>query len=234
MTVLDIGCGPGDVTLTVAELVGTTGHIIGVDADPAMIATARQRTIAQGLGNVRFLTGQVEELVLDTPVDVIVGQKILIHLHHPALVLQRLVAHLRASGIVAFNEHDFGAESIASPPVPLLTDFIQWSRELFIRSGLDPATGRNLHHVFVEAGLSAPEQRLESRFFSGPDSPAYEGLAAALLGVLPQLIALGIASEADIGIETYAARLRAEVVGLGAVCGAVPLVSAWARKPGPG
>jgi hypothetical protein len=173
-------------------------------------------------------------LVLDTSVDAIVGRKVLIHLRQPGLVLQRLVTYLRPGGVVAFNEDDVAAEPIASPPVPLLADYARWRREIFLRSGLDSATGRNLHHIFLAAGLRAPEQRLECRFFSGPDSPIYDAFAASLLNVLPRLIALDIASEAEVEAETFAARLRDQVVGLGAVCEPGPQVSAWARKPGPG
>lgn len=231
MTVLDVGCGPGDVMLTAAALVGPTGHIIGVDADPAIIALAQERIAAQGLTNVTFLTGPLESIVLDTTVDAIVGRKILIHLPHPGLVLQRLVAYLRPGGVVAFVENDFADEPIAAPPVPLLADYLRWCREVTLRSGLNPATGRNLHHILLEAGLRAPEQRLECRFFSGRESPEYELAAAVLRGVLPRLLALGIASEAEVGVETFADRLRTQVLGLGAVCSTDRLVSAWARKP---
>src|SRR4051812_45920354 len=84
MTVLDVGCGPGDVSLTAAALVGPTGHVIAVDADPAMIALARERIAAQGLINVTFLTSPLESLVLDAAVDALVGRKILFHLPQPA------------------------------------------------------------------------------------------------------------------------------------------------------
>ena len=113
----------------------------------------------------------------------------------------------------------------------MLTEYIRWCREVTLRSGLNPAAGRNLHHTFLAAGLHAPEQRLECRFFSGRDSPEYELAAAVLRGLLPRLLAMGIASEAEVGIETFADRLRAQVLGLGAVCSADRLVSAWASKP---
>ncbi len=135
MAVLDVGCGPGDISLTAAALVGPTGRVIAVDADPAMIARARARTAAQGLGNVTFVTAPLEELVLDTTVDAIVGRRILIFLAQPAAVLRRLVTYLRPGGVVAFMEHDYAVEAIAAPPVPLLADFMRWSREYFLRSG---------------------------------------------------------------------------------------------------
>jgi len=39
MKVLDIGCGPGDVSLLAAGLVGPTGRVVGVDMNSAIVAT---------------------------------------------------------------------------------------------------------------------------------------------------------------------------------------------------
>ncbi len=47
MRVLDIGCGPGDVSFIAARLVGPSGTVLGVDAAPDMVELAtrpRRRT----------------------------------------------------------------------------------------------------------------------------------------------------------------------------------------------
>src|SRR4051812_36916774 len=41
--VLDVGCGPGTDTISLAQLVGATGEVVGVDYDEAMIAEAEKR-----------------------------------------------------------------------------------------------------------------------------------------------------------------------------------------------
>jgi ubiquinone/menaquinone biosynthesis C-methylase UbiE len=43
MKVLDLGCGAGDVSLLVAELVGSQGSVVGVDRDAAVLEFARKR-----------------------------------------------------------------------------------------------------------------------------------------------------------------------------------------------
>ena len=43
MKVLDVGSGAGDVALLAARFVGPTGAVVGVDANPAILAVARQR-----------------------------------------------------------------------------------------------------------------------------------------------------------------------------------------------
>ena len=55
--VLDIGCGPGDLSLHAAELVGPQGRVVGIDASAAAIDAARTRAAKLGCGNVEFVTG---------------------------------------------------------------------------------------------------------------------------------------------------------------------------------
>lgn len=58
--VLDIGCGFGDTSRRLAELVGPGGEVLGVDAAPRFVAAAREEAAATGLANVRFEVMDVE------------------------------------------------------------------------------------------------------------------------------------------------------------------------------
>src|SRR4051794_11261078 len=58
--VLDIGCGFGDTTQRIAELVGPSGEAVGVDVGTRFIDTARRETAALGLPNARFDVADVQ------------------------------------------------------------------------------------------------------------------------------------------------------------------------------
>jgi SAM-dependent methyltransferase len=58
--VLDIGCGFGDSALELAQLVGPTGSVLGVDVAPRFIDTAREEAAAAGAANVRFEVADVQ------------------------------------------------------------------------------------------------------------------------------------------------------------------------------
>jgi ubiquinone/menaquinone biosynthesis C-methylase UbiE len=59
--VLDIGCGFGDTTQRIAELVGPTGGVVGVDAAPRFIEDAIREAGEAGLANVRFHVADVQQ-----------------------------------------------------------------------------------------------------------------------------------------------------------------------------
>jgi len=62
--VLDIGCGFGDTTRRLAELVGAEGSALGVDVSEPFISAAREEGEREGLANVEFLVADVQTLEL--------------------------------------------------------------------------------------------------------------------------------------------------------------------------
>jgi ubiquinone/menaquinone biosynthesis C-methylase UbiE len=58
--VLDIGCGFGDTTQRIAQLVGSTGEAVGVDAAARFIETARSEAAQAGVSNTRFQVADVQ------------------------------------------------------------------------------------------------------------------------------------------------------------------------------
>ena len=77
MRVLDIGCGMGDVTMLVEQLVGPAGRVVSVDLDQASIETAQKRASAVGLDNATFHRADISTFTDDEPFDAIVGRLIL-------------------------------------------------------------------------------------------------------------------------------------------------------------
>ncbi|MHB8235660.1 MAG: methyltransferase domain-containing protein, partial [Solirubrobacteraceae bacterium] len=66
---LDIGCGFGDTAQQLAELVGADGSVLGVDAAPRFIQSAREEAAQAGVGNVRFEVVDVEAESVDGEFD---------------------------------------------------------------------------------------------------------------------------------------------------------------------
>src|SRR5262249_55967231 len=72
--VLDIGSGVGDVAMLVAELVGPTGEVVGVERDAYTLTKARSRVAEAQLRNVSFVKTDVSQVVNEVnsePFDVV-------------------------------------------------------------------------------------------------------------------------------------------------------------------
>ena len=65
--VLDLGCGSGEPTLSIAQLVGPRGAAVGIDVAPEMIEIAKRRAKNREIRNVRFRVGDMSRLPATGP-----------------------------------------------------------------------------------------------------------------------------------------------------------------------
>ena len=213
MKVLDVGSGAGDVALTLAEFVGTEGSIVGVDVNPDILETARQRAEEAGFDNVEFIAGDARTLDLPSDFDAVVGRLVLLYMADPTDALKKLIAHLRPGGIAAFQDIDFTIyPELAHPETPVLNNLIKWGISAFERSGAHIGMGLNLYRTFVDAGLPEPTLHFEAPMGGPGDWPGYEFLTNSFRSILPLIETYGIATAEELDIDTLAERLRAEVV----------------------
>ena len=231
MKVLDVGCGPGDVSLIAAELVGETGSVLGIDQSEKPLQMARLRAQAAALTQGSFQVSDLLHLTLDQEFDAIVGRFILAHLPEPSVVLRQLTEHLKPGGIVVFQEYDLSTRTNDSyPPSPLWERVWNWSTQAFQLGGGELEMGMKLPGTLLEAGLPVPHICYEAAIGTGPDWLGYEWRAETVRIFMPLIKQFGIATEEDIGIETLADRLREEIVSRRGVARGPALISAWVRK----
>ncbi len=96
--ILDVGCGPGILTVALAPLVD---EVVALDLTPEMIAQAKKRSDWLGLKNVRFEVGQAEELPFtDGYFDVVVTRLMLHHLLSPTSAIEEMARVTRKGGLL--------------------------------------------------------------------------------------------------------------------------------------
>lgn len=64
MRVLDVGSGPGRLTIPAAEWVGPAGEVVALDVQQAMLAQVRAAAAERGLTNIKTVLGSIESGVL--------------------------------------------------------------------------------------------------------------------------------------------------------------------------
>jgi ubiquinone/menaquinone biosynthesis C-methylase UbiE len=99
--VLDIGCGFGDTTLRIAELVGPTGEAVGVDASPRFIEAAIADARESATANARFLVADVQSTQLGGPFDLAYSRFGTMFFANPVAALGNVRATLAPGGELA-------------------------------------------------------------------------------------------------------------------------------------
>lgn len=228
MRVLDIGCGPGAVSLMMARRVGGTGQVFAVDQNPQMLELARRAAREAGQSNLTFIQGGFDvEFAERGSLDAVVGRRVLMYQPDAAQAVAQLVDAIRPGGVIAFHEHDMVA--INDAPLPLHDRVRSWLREMLRLEGANLHMGFGLHSALSAAGLAVQRVRAEANVLT----PTSSYPVGAIIGaVLPRLLHLGITTESEVDVETLDERLAAERTERNATCLWEMVFCAWARKPG--
>lgn len=228
MRVLDVGSGAGDVAFLCASLVGPAGAVLGVDKSAAAVENATERARSAGHANVTFAVGDAAEMQFAGQFDAVVGRLVLMHQPDPVALLRKLCRSLRPGGIAAFQEFDIsGAHSF--PPSPAFEQCLEWIAAAFARTGTDTRMGMKLYSAFTGAGLPAPTLSLDAGIWGGADNPAAVMVTEVTRSLLPVLIKAGIATEAEVAIDSLQDRVQREILAGGGVALSPPLIGCWSK-----
>ncbi|MCE7081639.1 methyltransferase domain-containing protein [Streptomyces sp. ST2-7A] len=169
---LDVGCGPGTITLDLAERVAP-GDVVGIDPAPDVLETARAEATARGgaAGKARFVTGDItepESSALPTGgFDVVHAHQVLQHLGDPVEALRAMRRLCRPDGMVAVRDADYAAMTWWPRP-PALELWAALYRRVARAAGGEPDAGRRLWGWAREAGFTDITPSASSWCFAEP------------------------------------------------------------------
>jgi ubiquinone/menaquinone biosynthesis C-methylase UbiE len=227
--VLDLGSGVGDVALLVAQIVGPSGQVVGIERDTRSITRAKARVAEAGLHNITFTQSDVSQIASTRPFDAAVGRLILMFLPDPVAVLSSLSQLVRPGGVLAFQESSWAPIFAMSTHLPLWSAAASLMWETFRRSGANPEIGLALYRIFQEAGLPAPNMRMEVPL--GDDSDFIRWMYDVIGSLRPQIQQLNLSLEKLGNFDTLPEKLQAEVAASNGVASWMAIVGAWCRKP---
>lgn len=196
--VLDVGCGSGAITRSIAEKVGPTGFVLGIDPNADLIEQARQNT--GNLPSLAFEQGDVYTFDTAGRFDVVTCARTLQWLAHPKEALINLKRLVKPGGCLAIL--DFNHEKLVWTPEPpeamrvFYDAFLQWRQD----AGFDNAIADHLKDLMLQIGFQhvvvEPQHEVTQR--SDSDFAIASRLWAEVAELRgPQLVKAGYITEAD-------------------------------------
>jgi SAM-dependent methyltransferase len=208
---LDVGAGPGTITL---DLAGRVGHVTATEIGEAEVSLVRDLAREQGVDNLDARVEDVHALgIEDDSFDVVHAHQVLQHVSDPVQALREMRRVARPGGIVAARDSDYAA-FVWWPQVPELDEWLALYRRAARDNGAEPDAGRRLLHWARAAGFEQVEATSSTWCYSSPEDRAWWGglWADRVTGsaLARQLVDSGLASTADLeriaaGWRTWAA-----------------------------
>jgi ubiquinone/menaquinone biosynthesis C-methylase UbiE len=224
MRLLDAGCGPGSITLGLAEAVAP-GEAAGIDASAERVAAASALAAERGVTNVRFEVADVCALPYsDASFDAAFVHAVLQHLPEPLAALVELRRVLRPGGVIGVADADFDGAIMAPASAA-----IERSTELLGRMRLNAYIGKHLAQLLHAAGFARTAASASVGYEGTPEATRMAaGFQARYLEApefVAHVVARGWASEAELremaaawrawgdAPGAFAARFTCEAVG---------------------
>ena len=185
-SVLEIGCGTGAATVPFAEVVGQRGRVVGVDISEPMLAGARQRLAASGLGNISLLEADAQVYRFEpNHFDLITSRFGIMFFADPVAAFSNLLPAARPGGRLCFAcwgpleenghwliPHEVALRHLGPPPPtpPRMPGPLAFSDQDYVRSILDTA---GFADVVIDRETpvifgSTPEEEAEYACAMGP------------------------------------------------------------------
>ena len=150
---IDVACGPLGILPLLADRVGPTGEVVGLDGDPIILADARAHLDDRGLASVQLVRGDAAETGLPRRwFDVAHVRLLLVNVREPRAVVVELAAIVRSGGLVAIQEVDWISWR-CEPAHPAWDRLRNLMWRWWDGHGLDTHLGRRLPQLLRDAGL---------------------------------------------------------------------------------
>ena len=158
MHVLDVGCGPGSITIGIAERVGA-GQVTGVDLNDSQVALARINAREHGITNAGFQSASAYSLPFDDACfDALYCNALFEHLSDPSRVMREFFRVIRPGGVVGVAGPHWSRFLIKPMDAPL-AKAIDAFTALQRSNGGDVDVGGKLSQLALEAGFEKVKLR---------------------------------------------------------------------------
>lgn len=172
--VLDVGCGPGTITVDFARRVAPA-RVVGIDRADDVLAVAREYARDAAVDTVEFAVGDLYALDFpDASFDVVHAHQVLQHLTDPVAALREMRRVCTPGGVVAARDSDY-ATFTWWPDDPRLTRWLALYHEVARANDAEPDAGRRLLAWAHQAGFADVLPSASTWCFATPEDRAWWG-----------------------------------------------------------
>lgn len=176
--VLDVGCGPGSITLGLAQV---AAHVTGVDLDDAEFEDARAYALEHRIDNVEFRQGSIYRLRFpDGCFDACTLFSMMETLDDPLAGLAEVRRVLKPGGLIGASSIEYGGLILRGPDEALLRRFYQLRLQIWDGQGdVHYHRGRELRGLLQAAGFRDVQAFLTYFSYGTPERVRAFGLGRA-------------------------------------------------------
>jgi ubiquinone/menaquinone biosynthesis C-methylase UbiE len=226
--VIDLGCGPSGIIELLSSRVGPTGHIVGLDFNPANVTAARELAREGGLMNVELIEGDARHTGLAAcSFDLAHARTLLINVPKPDEIVAEMVRLVKPGGWIAVLEPDAGI-SLCYPPLPAWDRMSEIFQSTYAIDGADPLIGRRVAELFREAGLVEVGVEARADLYT-PDNPRRTSRPDLVRSMRPKIVQRGLVTEEVLDEADRAVRQHLDDPNTLVMPSLLFL--AWGRKP---
>lgn len=181
--VLDVGSGPGTITVDFAKnyITGKDGFIIGIEPTQELIdrSNSYKEEVAHELTNIQFQIGSVYKIPFDdNTFDLVHAHQVILHLHDPILALQELKRVTKPGGYVCVKDVDIESAIVTPEKYEVLKQFRLLKAQA--SKSTDVRAGRKLREKALKAGYEPTNIVTSMSYWLIGDDPKMKQSRAAL------------------------------------------------------
>jgi SAM-dependent methyltransferase len=226
---LDVGCGPIGILALLADAVGPTGQVVGLERERRFAEMARAEVAQLGLGNVSVVEGDALSSGLEREsFDLVHERLVVVNVPERRELLAEMVALTAAGGYVALEDID-NVSWVCEPAHESWTALLGVFHDVLRAGGGDPFVGRRLPALLRGAGLVDLRVQVHAAL---PEPGQYRRthLVALIESIRDKAIASGLMDGPE--LDHHRDALLAHLAEPTTVVLDKLLVQCWGRKPG--
>ncbi|MGJ5819777.1 methyltransferase domain-containing protein [Paludibaculum fermentans] len=215
LSVLDVGCAGGAITVGIAKAVGPEGEVVGVDRDPNQLESAR--THLPEHANLRFELGDAASLTYESHFDIVTSARTLQWTPDPGAAVAAMARAAKPGGLVVildYNHEDNGWDP--APPAEFqhfYQAFLDWRQA----HHWDNRMAEHLPALMQAAGLVEVQSHLQDELTQRGEAgfPARTSLWIEVIdSVGAQLVEGGYCSDGELQLarSLYEVWVRTELL----------------------